>query len=666
GGYRWDTQNGAYWLLGVLTNDMIVAPRHVAELGTFTGQVTFDLYAGPVEWLRAGNYAVVEFGLSAGEAVSTLVPLSDVALAAPPAAGAPGAGGPPGAGGVTGGAPAGAAPATTWDTTPGDHRGQNGQRFTYACPPNGSGGRGPWGTAVYTDDSSVCRAAVHAGLITPASGGTVMIEVRPGRACYYGSSGQGGVSSSNWSVFEGSFVFVGSDGRPIVNGEAPTATARAQKETYQPGETITVDFSGFPAYPQDWIEISPAGAAEDNYGEYKYLDGKCAGTVQFAALPPGSYEVRGRFNWSEGGMTIRTRAPFTVRSNAVVRPQKATFAEGEPIVVTFEGFPGNAQDWIDLSATGTPDASYGPYKYTEGNAAGTLQFDALAPGTYEIRGRFNNGYDVQARASFTVEATPGPVTPPPNACGRTLGTGIFDKWQGLGGEGGFLGCPTSDEMEAAPSPQGTTGRWVSFAGSSGMIVWHGTGARISHTYEVHGDIAKLYASMGGSASWLGFPISDEYDVAGGRRSDFEGGYILWNATTFETKAYRHGEEPAPPQPPADQYRVTGLNAGWIGMDADVVSKGDALTPDGDADGHFAVEIAIEGSVELKSVMVYSSDAEGSPAGGQTWSTTGGGYWILGVAAGGQLLNAGAVETVGRLEAGTTRLDLYAGNSGYFN
>ena len=282
---------------------------------------------------------------------------------------------------------------------------------------------------------------------------------------------------------------------------------------------------------------------------------------------------------------------------------------------------------------------------------------------------------------FTVEADAGPAPmkwvvqipgppPPPaaNACGRTLGTGIFDKWQGLGGESGFLGCPTADEADASSSPQGTTGRWTPFAGSSGMIVWHGTGARISHTYEVHGDISVLYASMGGSGSWLGFPVSDEYEVEGGRRSDFEGGYILWTAATHETKAYRHGEEPAPPQPPADQYRLASFNAGWMGMDADVVSKGSALTPDGEADGHFAVEIAIEGSVEVRYVSVFSSDAQGNAAGGQQWTSLTGdhGIWVLGVFAGGQLLNAGLVETLGTLGAGTTRLDLYAGSSGYFN
>jgi hypothetical protein len=790
GGFRWDTRDGAYWLLGVLANGLILDTAHVPELGTFNGEVTLDLYAGDPGWFRAGNYVVVELGMRDREPVGTLVPLT---------------GGGPVAGGAPVGGAGGGAPAVTWETTPIDHRGQNGQRFPYACPPNGTGGRGPWGTALYTDDSSVCRAAVHAGLISQSSGGTVTIEVRPGRACYYGSAGQGGIASGDWGAYDGSYVFVDADGRPRIEGEAPRATARAQRESYAPGEVIMVDFAGFPAYPADWIEISPAGAGEDKYGEYKYLDGRCAGTLQFAALPPGSYEVRGRFNWSEGGYAIRTRSAFTVRSNAIVRPEKTTYTEGEPIVVAFEGFPGNAQDWIDISTAGSADASYGPYRYTEGRTTGTLQFDAAAPGTYEVRGRFNNGYDVQARATLTVEAmayppdllvsfdagwvgtdadvvgqggngspdgTPdghftadlsinadyevrsisvyasdangnptgggtwhsrdsgywvlgvarngqllntshvaslgrfrdyqrfdlyantytgfqpglyftveadagpspvrwvvqiaGPATPPANACGRTLGTGIFDRWQGLGGENGFLGCPTADEMDAAPSPQGTTGRWAPFAGNSGMIVWHGTGARISHAYEVHGDIAQLYGSMGGSGSWLGFPISDEYDVAGGRRSDFEGGYILWTAATFETKAYRHGEEPAPP-PPADQYRVTGLSAEWIGMDADVVPKAPgAATPDGESDGHLAVEIAIEGSVELRSVTVYSSDAQGNASGGQTWSTIPGSYWVLGVAAGGQLLHGGQVETVGRLGAGTTRLDLYAASSGWFN
>ena len=58
-------------------------------------------------------------------------------------------------------------------------RGQNGAHYVYTCPFYGVAGS-IWGTDVYTDDSSVCTAAVHAGLITLAGGGTVTIEIRPG------------------------------------------------------------------------------------------------------------------------------------------------------------------------------------------------------------------------------------------------------------------------------------------------------------------------------------------------------------------------------------------------------------------------------------------------------------------------------------------------------
>jgi LGFP repeat len=133
-----------------------------------------------------------------------------------------------------------------------------------------------------------------------------------------------------------------------------------------------------------------------------------------------------------------------------------------------------------------------------------------------------------------------------SACGHTLGSGIYDKWQQLGGEGGLLRCAASDEAEAGASPQGTTGRYAFFNkdGNGGLIVWHGTGPRAGQAFEVHGCIFKLYQSLGGTGSWLGFPISDEYDeydVEGGRRSDFENGFIFWNAQTRVCQALPYAE-----------------------------------------------------------------------------------------------------------------------------
>lgn len=101
-------------------------------------------------------------------------------------------------------------PVIGWSDSVGSRRGQNGRRFTFRCSPNPGGtGSTVWGTDVYTDDSPICKAAVHAGLITYASGGVVTIEIRPAQQSYPGSA-RNGISTSNWGGWGGSFVFVSS------------------------------------------------------------------------------------------------------------------------------------------------------------------------------------------------------------------------------------------------------------------------------------------------------------------------------------------------------------------------------------------------------------------------------------------------------------------------
>jgi len=93
-----------------------------------------------------------------------------------------------------------------WETDATEFRGRNGQKFTFACGGNGKTD-GIWGTGLYTDDSSICTAAVHSGLITMSKGGTVTIEIAPGAASYTGSA-QGGVTSADYGAWGGSFKFV--------------------------------------------------------------------------------------------------------------------------------------------------------------------------------------------------------------------------------------------------------------------------------------------------------------------------------------------------------------------------------------------------------------------------------------------------------------------------
>lgn len=94
----------------------------------------------------------------------------------------------------------------TWGDQADKYRGQNGLRLTCNCPAGGDASR-LWGTDIYTDDSSICLAAVHAGLITKANGGQIVIEIRAGQASYAGSN-RNGVQSAGYGGWHGSFAFV--------------------------------------------------------------------------------------------------------------------------------------------------------------------------------------------------------------------------------------------------------------------------------------------------------------------------------------------------------------------------------------------------------------------------------------------------------------------------
>lgn len=94
-----------------------------------------------------------------------------------------------------------------WTTQADNLRGRNDEQFSFLCPAGGTISSRLWGTDVYTDDSSICTAAVHAGLITPQNGGVVRIAIRPGASSYKGST-QNNVTSRAFGEWRGSFVFV--------------------------------------------------------------------------------------------------------------------------------------------------------------------------------------------------------------------------------------------------------------------------------------------------------------------------------------------------------------------------------------------------------------------------------------------------------------------------
>lgn len=93
-----------------------------------------------------------------------------------------------------------------WNTSAEQWEFKPGVRYSVTLPPGGSAGS-VWGTDIYTNDSSIGTAAVHAGLITFNAGGQVTIELVEGKPSYEGST-RNGVTSNSYGDWGGSYRFV--------------------------------------------------------------------------------------------------------------------------------------------------------------------------------------------------------------------------------------------------------------------------------------------------------------------------------------------------------------------------------------------------------------------------------------------------------------------------
>jgi hypothetical protein len=81
-----------------------------------------------------------------------------------------------------------------------------GEVYEFSCPGGGQTGATVWGTDVYTDDSAICPAAVHAGKVSTYNGGSAGVEVLGGQQGYTGST-RNGVTSLDFGAYPGSMRF---------------------------------------------------------------------------------------------------------------------------------------------------------------------------------------------------------------------------------------------------------------------------------------------------------------------------------------------------------------------------------------------------------------------------------------------------------------------------
>ena len=236
------------------------------------------------------------------------------------------------------------------------------------------------------------------------------------------------------------------------------------------------------------------------------------------------------------------QAPALTHSSRLLRGTRAECEQRAEAVFRAEGFTvGNTGQYWAMALRGPFHLDVDCLAAADGNTWATLFVAGNA-----------TGLAVEALRDRLIRAIESPVAPTSapglipamNAggdtrklCGHTVSRAVFDKWQQMGGENGDLGCALGDERQAEGSPTGTVGTVVIFSKPGGAIYHATAGRHMGEVHEVQGLIGQKYAELGGSRSWLGFPISGETPHTAGRQSSFEGGYIIWNRLRGTTTAY---------------------------------------------------------------------------------------------------------------------------------
>jgi hypothetical protein len=75
---------------------------------------------------------------------------------------------------------------------------------TYYFSVTGKSAGDLFGTDIYTDDSELAAASVHAGILAAGQSGIVKVTIRPGQSSYL-TSRRNGVQSRSWGKWDSSY-----------------------------------------------------------------------------------------------------------------------------------------------------------------------------------------------------------------------------------------------------------------------------------------------------------------------------------------------------------------------------------------------------------------------------------------------------------------------------
>jgi hypothetical protein len=145
------------------------------------------------------------------------------------------------------------------------------------CPPPSIAGAMVWGTDIYSDDSNICAAAVHAGIIG-LGGGAIRVVPRDGIPAFSGST-RNGVSTLDYGPWERAF----------------TLERGVSKASYDPNQ-CPADFA--PLRGREGVVVCNCSAAQTLqgavWGTDVYTDDSsvCLAAVHAGAIGRGGGRVR--------------------------------------------------------------------------------------------------------------------------------------------------------------------------------------------------------------------------------------------------------------------------------------------------------------------------------------------------------------------------------------
>lgn len=212
----------------------------------------------------------------------------------------------------------------------------------------------------------------------------------------------------------------------ITGGPALTPSA----SSFAVNSPVTINYAGFSGRTTDWVAIYTPGAPDTSYTAKLYTNGTVNGSVTFASLPAGTWEARYHANLGTapnyGALAYSTQ--FTVRGTTAIRTDFTNYGTGQSIVATYSNMPGNALDYVAVSAAGAPASSTIQRFYTNGQINGTQTFSPLPSGNYEARAYANDSTTAYlVKSNFTVTST----TITTDQTMYTTGQPITVTWSGM-------------------------------------------------------------------------------------------------------------------------------------------------------------------------------------------------------------------------------------------